>query len=71
MQEVIRGRVLHIRINEAKGMQKPVAETGDHPADIDMPMVEDEACFPLYVDGRLLQGEFTSQIVVEETRFTY
>jgi len=70
VQEVLRGRVLHIRINKAKDMQKIFAEMGDRPGDIDTAIVEDVGCSLLYVDDRLPHGEFTSEIVVEETRFT-
>jgi len=71
VQDGRRGRVVHIRINKAKDMQKLFAEKGDRRAEIDMLTVEDVTFSRLYVDDRSLQGEFTSKIVVEETRFTY
>jgi len=68
---VVRGRGPHIRINKAKDMQKPISKTGDCLAGIYTPILEDVASFPRYVDDRLLLGEFTGKIVLEETRFTY
>ena len=51
-------------------MQKPSPEMGDFPADINLAIFEDVALIVLYVDDRLPHREFTSEIVVEETRFT-
>ena len=62
--------MVYIRINKAKGMQKPSPEMGDFLADINLAIFEDVALIVLYVDDRLPHGEFTSEIVVEETCFT-